>query len=173
VELLLDSKTEKDVREEWRTLHNAGLPSEQRSVADVNHRPHITLFAGPEIGLEMDRALSAHVSGLELFVQLGALMLFGPHRERLVLVRQVVPSIELLDLQRRVSQVCRAAPAGNFAPGKWSPHVTLARRLDITQLAMVVEALARLPVPGRVQVTQCRLTQCRRWDATARSTWLL
>jgi 2'-5' RNA ligase len=172
VELLLDEAAERAIREEWAALHEARLPTEQRSsapaAAETSHRPHITLYAGESISRETDAGLSAVVSGLDLTVRLGALTLFGPHRDRYVLVHQVVASTELLELQRRVVTLCGAG-SPHFAPGGWTPHVTLARRLGAQQLAEVLEVLAGLEVVG----TSARVRRARRWDGDARESWLL
>ncbi|RYJ05522.1 MAG: hypothetical protein EON52_11120 [Actinomycetales bacterium] len=52
------------------------------------------------------------------------------------------------------------------APGAWTPHVTLARRLDPAQLAAAFAALAERPreLEGSIAVA-------RRWDGDARRTW--
>lgn len=172
VELLLDEVAERVIRQEWAALHEARLPTEQRSTAPAavgtSHRPHFTLFAGDSISREMDADLSAAVLGLDLTVWLGALTLFGPHRDRYVLVHQVVASTGLLELQQQVVALCGAG-SPHFAPGRWTPHVTLARRLGAQQLPEVLEVLAGLEVVG----LPVRVTRARRWDGDARESWLL
>jgi len=169
VELLLDPVSEAVVRDEWLALRDAGLPTEQRAQTGTSHRPHITLFAGPEILPEVDRALSRALSDLDLECQLGALMLFGPHRDRFVLVHQVVPTTGMLEVQSSVARLCGADGSSNFAPGRWSPHVTVARRLPREQVPDVLSVLDGAVAVGHpVQVTSCR-----RWDGAAKTTWLL
>ncbi len=145
------------------------MPSEQRSSTDGSHRPHVTLYAGDVVTVEMDAALSSLMVGLELPVRLGALTLFGPHRDRFVLVHQVVPTVELLRLQRRVAEICGAAASGYFAAGRWTPHVTVARRVPARDLPAVLEVVASVSAVEQVAT----VTQCRRWDSDARRTWLL
>ena len=170
VELLLDDETDRAVTDEWLRLHDARLPSERRSAADQTHRPHITLYAGDEIAATAEPELSSLVAGLSLTLELGALMLFGPHRRRFVLVHQVVPSVELLSLQNDVGAACGADPTGHFAPGRWSPHVTVARRVEPNQVGPVLTVLTgRAPVAGR----RSHVTSCRRWDGAAKRAWLL
>ena len=169
VELLLDPASEAAVRQEWLALHQAGLPSEVRPGPDDSHRPHITLFAAAEITPAADQALPALVADLHLSLQLGALMLFGPHRDRFVLVHAVVPSNDLLELQRVVGRTCGADRDSYFAPGRWAPHVTVARRVTAAELPAALSALA--PVGAADQ--PMRITQCRRWDGVARRSWLL
>lgn len=169
VELLLDPAAELVVREEWHALQDAGLPSEVRSTPSPSHCPHITLYAGPEITPDTDRVLSGLVAGLGLQVQLGALMLFGPHRGGYVLVHAVVPSIALLELQRDVARVCGAEHTSYFAPGRWAGHVTVARRMRPEQLAAALSVLAT----GGGEGQPMEISRCRRWDGTARRDWLL
>jgi 2'-5' RNA ligase len=157
------------VRAEWELLHGLGLPSEQRPQADPSHRPHITLYAGDVISPAAEPALGRAIADLHLTLELGALMLFGPHRERYVLVHAVVPSAALLYVQGRVAEACAASPASYFAPGRWSPHVTVARRVRAGDVPGMLAALAYSSAVGRSAV----VTRCRRWDSLARRTWLL
>ena len=188
VELLLDERADAAIRRQWNLLAEAGLPSERRSEGGSeqgseresqrhsepgsrteHHRPHLTLFAADAISPTAERVLPDLVAGLDIEIQIGALLLFGPRRGRVILVRQVTPSVDLLRLQAQVAVACRAAVDGQFGPGRWSPHVTLARRVPLDRVGDVLAALDRTadrPVPARV-------TQCRRWDGTAKAAWLL
>lgn len=165
VELLLDPPSEAVVLGEWARLADAGLPTEQRVVPGPTHRPHVTLWAGPTIPPGVDEALPGKVSGIELPLLLGSLLVFGPRRSQVVLVRQVVASAALLELQARVAGRCGTEPDSHFAPGRWSPHVTLARRVPIEQVGVVLATLAEVPdvlATSRV---------CRRWDGDAKVAW--
>ena len=117
----------------------------------------------------MDLALSDLVADLDLAVVLGALTLFGPHRDRYVLVHQVVPSGELLALQTRVAEVCGAGAGSHFGAGRWTPHVTLARRVRGAELPDLLHVLAGCSAVDH----PVRVTRCRRWDSVERRTWLL
>jgi hypothetical protein len=99
VELLLDAGAEAVVLGEWARLAEAELPTEQRVVRSPTHRPHVTLWAGPAIASEVDTELPGLVHGMDLTVRLGSLLVFGPRRGQVVLVRQVVASVALLALQ--------------------------------------------------------------------------
>ena len=165
VELLLDAASEAVVLGEWARLAEVGLPSEQRVVPSPTHRPHVTLWAGPAIPAEVDEALPEVVAGLDLPLLLGSLLVFGPRRGQVVLVRQVVAGAGLLDLQTRVAGLCRTEPDSHFAAGRWSPHVTLARRVAVDQLGAVVAALGEVPdVSATSRV-------CRRWDGDVKKAW--
>ena len=148
VELLLDAQADSIIRNQWAALAAAGLPSEQRSGHDQSHRPHITLYAGDRIDPAVEGALSEAVRGLDLTLMIGSLLIFGPRRGRSVLVRSVVPSAGLLSLQSHVAEICAADPLGQFAPGRWSPHVTLARRVPSDQLGPVLDVLGDRLDPG-------------------------
>jgi 2'-5' RNA ligase len=165
VELLLDAASEAVVLGEWARLAEAGLPTEQRVVPSPTHRPHVTLWAGPAIPSEVDAALPEIVAGLDLPLLLGSLLVFGPRRAQVVLVRQVVASAGLLGLQTRVADGCGTEPDSHFAAGRWSPHVTLARRVGVDQLGAVVAALGEVPdVSATSRV-------CRRWDGDVKKAW--
>jgi hypothetical protein len=76
-----------------------------------------------------------------------------------------------------------AAPVAHTAPGRWTPHVTLASRLSPDQLARAVEVLAdaeearaatapedpAVPVPPGAGL----LVALRRWDSDARTVTIL
>lgn len=173
IELLLDERAEAVVRRQWELLAEAGLPGERRPSPDdpgaEHHRPHLTLFAADVISETAERALPELVAGLDLEVQLGALLVFGPRHGRVILVRQVTPSVELLRLQAQLAVVCRADARGQFGPGRWSPHVTLARRLPTDRLGDAVAALGRTAD----QPLTVNITACRRWDGARRTAWLI
>jgi 2'-5' RNA ligase len=129
VELTLDAAADARLTEQWARLAEAGLPTSQRPVPSPHHRPHITLYAGDAISSDAEAGLPGIVAGLDLSLRVGSVMLFGPRRGRYVLVRQVVVSAELLDLQRQIADICAASPDGQFGSGRWTPHVTLAPRI--------------------------------------------
>jgi 2'-5' RNA ligase len=165
VELLLDPAAEAVVLGEWTRLAEAGLPTEQRVEPSPTHRPHLTLWAGAAVPAEVDAGLPALVAGLDLPLLLGSLLVFGPRRGQVVLVRQVVASAALLDLQARVAERCGVEPDSHFAPGRWSPHVTLARRVPVDRLGAVVATLGTLPD------LEAQVRTGRRWDGDAKVAW--
>lgn len=166
VELLLDAETEARVHGQWLALHEAGLPSEHRPHHAGSHRPHATLFAGPSVP-EPESELSALVAGAPgLPVVLGSVLLFGPRRGQYVVVRQLLPTVELLRLQEAVASWCGALRGGQFGPGHWAAHLTLARRARAEDLPAMLTLLADEPHTGTVRAV-------RRWDGTAKQDWLL
>jgi 2'-5' RNA ligase len=167
VELTLDAAAETAVREQWERLAQAGLPTEQRKQPAPSHRPHVTLFAADTLASDADARLPEVLAGLDLGLRIGSVLLFGPRRGSFVVVRQVVPSRELLDLQARVAAVCGAEPDGHFGPGRWTPHMTLARRVATSQVGPALAAL------GDLTELAARSRRCRRWDSERRETWEL
>ncbi len=166
VELLLDAETESLVRGQWLDLHEAGLPSEHRPQDVGSHRPHVTLFAGPSVP-EPESELAALVADAPgMSVILGSVLLFGPRRGHFVVVRQLLPSVALLELQEAVASWCGALRGGQFGPGRWAAHLTLARRARADDLPAMLALLPGEPQPATV-------TGVRRWDGTAKRDWLL
>ena len=60
----------------------------------------------------------------------------------------------------------RAERDGSFAPGRWSPHITIARRMPTAKIGAAVAALGD---SGRE--LESRVRQCRRWDGHRRLAW--
>lgn len=166
VELLLDAGTEDVIRGEWLRLHEAGLPSEHRPHHSGSHRPHITLFAGPTVP-EPETELVGLLRGAPgLQVVIGSVLLFGPRRGQYVVVRQVVPSVPLLALQEGVASWCGASLGGQFGPGHWTGHLTLARRARAEDLPAVLSRLSG-------DTATATVTGVRRWDGDAKRDWRL
>lgn len=164
VELLLDDETEQRVVAQWSALADAGLASQARHRSPSN-RPHVTLAAVPELDEAADeRVASLLRAALPLPAYVGPVSVFG--QDPVVLVRLVVASRALLDLQAAVAEVVGAPADGVAAPGRWVPHVTLANRMPREQVAAALGLLPRDDAP----VT---LAAARRWDGDARRTWLL
>jgi 2'-5' RNA ligase len=166
VELLLDDATDAEIRAQWDRLGDAGLPTARRTQPSPSHAPHVTLWAGDAIDASDDALLPALFADLELELVIGSPMLFGPRRGSYVLVRQVVASRALLDLQQQVLRTLPAPAYPGFEDGRWSPHVTLARRVRADQVAPSLAVLAGSP-PELV----ARVPHGRRWDSDAKVAW--
>lgn len=182
IELLFDEHAEALVRAEWDALAAAGMSSMAGHEASSN-RPHVTLLAR---ATPVPHPLRIAGIGLPLPLLLGAPLLFGDG-DRRVLARSVVPSAELLALQQAVLSTAadgcgdeeqpdeeqpdelanhKSADAlahvpdderERFAPGRWTPHVTLARRIRVVDLP---DALRLLGPP-----IEAHGVALRRWDA--------
>jgi len=165
VELLLDKVSEALVREQWDVLAAAGLPSQAMHNGPVN-RPHVTLVAQPVMDDDREPDLRELLTGLPVPVRLGSITCFG--RDRYVLVRALVASVELLRLQTRVFDLVGGEGARELMrPGRWMPHVTLAHRLSAEQVG---RALAVLHGSDE---TDGYAVSARRWDSDARREWPL
>lgn len=163
LELLLDPASEAAVVAQWRRLLDAGLPSQGRHEGASN-RPHVTLAALPAMDPLHEPALAAafrEVLPLEVRLPGAAVFGAGPY----VVVRLVAADVALLQLHRAVAGLLGVAPGTHLSPGRWTPHVTLARRVAAEQLGDVLDLVA---ADGGADV---RLVQARRWDSDERRVW--
>lgn len=164
VELLLDPVAEAAVLAEWQALDQAGLPSQTRNTSPSN-RPHVTLVAVTAVDTLLEMQIGAVCAqALPLDVWVGAVTIFG--RDPYVLVRSVVAATELLAVQAQVARLLEVPPDALSAPGRWVPHVTLARRMTADQVAAALPLLSAGALP-------VRLDRARRWDGDARREWPL
>lgn len=161
VELLLDAASEARVRADWARLADAGLTSQSRHPSPTN-RPHVTLAAVAALPEGAEERLAAACSGLPVRARLGPLAVLG--QDPAVLVRLVVATTELLALHAQVAGAAGVPPDDLSAPGRWLPHLTLARRMPLTEVSRAIGLLPR----GDEHV---RFVAARRWDSEARRTW--
>ncbi|MET9395631.1 2'-5' RNA ligase family protein [Streptomyces sp. NPDC006624] len=129
VELLLDEAADQAVREAWRRLADAGLPSQARHSSPTNS-PHLTLAACPELTAPIRWELSGVAAALPLPVRFTGVIRF--ERPTSVLAWALDCGFELSGLHRRVWEaVASDSPPETLnpfhAPGRWSPHITLGR----------------------------------------------
>ncbi|MFI1003224.1 2'-5' RNA ligase family protein [Streptomyces galbus] len=129
VELLLDDAADQVVREAWRRLADAGLPSQARHGSPTNS-PHLTLAACPELTGPIRWELAEVAAALPLPVRCTGLIRF--ERPTSVLAWALDPDPALAALHRRVWEaVVSDSPPDTLnplhAPGRWSPHITLGR----------------------------------------------
>ncbi len=169
VELLLDPETDRRVRAVWQALADAGLPSQARHLAPSN-RPHITLVATDTLAADADVLLPEQVRELPVAGTWIDVVEFG--NGPWTVVRLIEPSAGMRALQARVAGVCGVPPDSLTTPERWTPHVTLARRVDADVLARVRAVVAEATRHesdrdgGRVLATGVR-----RWDGGARREW--
>ncbi|WP_330253909.1 2'-5' RNA ligase family protein [Nocardia sp. NBC_00565] len=163
VELLLDDAADAEIRRQWQLLADAGIPSLAGKTTETN-RPHITVAVARQIWPRIDHALD-QLSFRPIPVRLGGLLVFGARNP--ILVRLVVPSEQLIALQRRIFAAvapCPGIPA-NLHPDEWTPHVTLAKRVATQYLGEAIHAVARdRDFPATV-------VGIRRWDGDQRREW--
>lgn len=136
VELLFDEETDAAMRRIWDDLADAGVRSLAASTSPSN-RPHVTLSVAEQMDDAVNDALRPLLAELPLECAIGAPMLFG--RGPFTLVRLVVPTVDLLALQADVHEAClpHMSPGSlpHADPGRWTPHVTLARRVAPDKVA--------------------------------------
>jgi hypothetical protein len=166
VELLLDADLDALVRHEQEALVEAGVARQLRRGGDPAV-PHLTVGVAASIPSDTEEALRAMDHGVGLELRLGGLLLLGERST--VLVRVVVPSVRLLELQATVWETLRGCPGmpDNLAPGAWTPHVTLVRRVSPSDLPTAVDVLG-----GRTSA-EGSVAGMRRWDGDARRAWAL
>jgi hypothetical protein len=136
VELLPDPALDAVVRGVWQRLAAAGLPA-LATHGHATNRPHLTL--GSAAGLP---PLGAALAGLPVPVRLSGVLAFPGARAALAWA--VVPSRALLDVHAAVQEAL-GGEDGHHAPGRWTPHVSLALRATPEQRAAAVALLGALP----------------------------
>jgi 2'-5' RNA ligase len=157
IELTLDDTTDAAIRTDWAALAAAGLPSLASHTSESN-RPHISVAVGAD--LEPGGALTEAFGALPLTLRFAGFTSFAAGRGSFVLARSVVVSRALLDVHCAVHATQRGALELTL-PDRWTPHVTLARRLSAEQLG---RALAVLPAASAGLITGARL-----WDNQTRT----
>jgi hypothetical protein len=167
IELLLDSHSDAAIRAMWQVLADAGLPSQIRVTSPTN-RPHVTLLAAQRIDAAVDDLLRGLSDRLPIDCVVGAPLVFGA--TRLTLARLIVPSPALLALHQEIYRLSLphllGEPYAHCAPGHWTPHATLGRRIDLPEIG---EALAVINTPANPTTDlAARLVGLRRWDGDER-----
>ncbi len=159
IELVFDGDTEAAIRRSWADLAAAGIPSQAPA-----SRPHVTLAVADRIAADVDELLAPVSARLPLDCSIGAPVLFG--RGNVVFARLVVPTGDLLALHGEVHRLClphlEPGPMPNSLPGRWTPHVTMARRVGGAQLGRAVR------IAGRPAQFDGRFAGLRRWDGPKR-----
>ena len=163
IELTFDLTTEAAFRAEWTALQEAGLPNLGRHQGQSN-RPHLTLAAGPALeptdalralfdavqsaGAPTDRPRPQHPAALlPVDLRVSGLVLFRAGSGRFVLARPVVMTRALLELHRTVLELAPGA-VELTRPDRWTPHVTLARRISAEQVSAALAVLGEPPAVG-------------------------
>ncbi len=166
IELLVDPDTDAAIRRIWSALQLAELPS-QGNHRSASNRPHITLVAAERISPAVDAVARGFSDRLPLTVEIGAAVVFRGARS--TVARLVVASAGLLDLHRDIHDLAAPFVGGTVfdhcTPDRWTPHVTLARRVTDDQLGRCI-AVAGDSTQG-VSLT-ATITGLRRWDSDAR-----
>ncbi len=134
--LLLDDGADRAVRRLWRRLEDDGVPT-LLTHTHGRHVPHLTFASLLDCDLEqVAGALSALPPAPAAPVHFDALGMF--RRSRCWLVPGVTSSL----VARQETVADRVLETGavlhkHYRPGEWLPHLTLAPRLHLTDLATV------------------------------------
>ncbi len=134
--LLLDERADAAVRGLWRRLEDSGVPT-LLTHTHGHHVPHLTWAALRSYDLgAVQKALGALPAQPPLALHLDAFGTF--RRSRCWLAPAVTASL----VERQAAVVSAVAGTGadlhrHYAPGSWVPHLTLAPRLHLTDLATV------------------------------------
>lgn len=155
IELVLDPDSDAAVRAAWDALTAADLPSLGRS---GTNDPHVTLAAGPTLPVPTGFAVPVPGS-----IVLGGVLLFDAGPGRHVLARAVVVDRPLATFHEGVHAGAPDA-LDTSLPGRWSPHVTFARRLRDEDLPRALAALAAAPLP-----TSLTVAGVRHWDGETKT----
>lgn len=141
--LLFDAETEARISGSWAALADAGV---SRSMLAPGFRPHLSLSVGAEFDQSRVLADLALLAAETPAFPVG-LPNIGIFPDTGVAYLGVTPTALLLDLNRRVDTVCKAAADTLnewYRPDGWVPHVTLAFGLEADGLAEAVRLLSRM-----------------------------
>ncbi|MEU8660302.1 2'-5' RNA ligase family protein [Actinoplanes philippinensis] len=147
IELFLDERADRRVRQMWAALDAAGVMS-LGGRPGTDHHPHVTLSVfqegDPDQVADVLRPVLATTAGLPL--QLAGLGFFLT--DEAVAFLAVIPSGRLLTLHRQVHEAVAPIAEGiwpYYRPDALLPHCTLAT--GVTDRATVADVVAGLPIP--------------------------
>jgi 2'-5' RNA ligase len=153
--LLFDPRAESAVRKLWARLESAGIGT-LATHTHGHHVPHLTYASLLEYDLRAVRESLVELPAQPpLTLHLDALGTF--RRSRCWLAPAVTP--ELVTRQATVVEAVLATGADlhhHYATGRWLPHVSLAPRLHLDDLATVAAAVYDV-LPITAQVTRAAL----------------
>ncbi|MFD1830949.1 2'-5' RNA ligase family protein [Streptomyces desertarenae] len=166
VELLPDDTADRAVREAWRHLAAAGLPSQAGHTHPTN-RPHLTLATAEAVPAAARVRVEEALTALPVPFRLAGLVRFEGRVH--VLAWAVCPDPELLRLHEAVWRALETSPGTGplnplHAPGRWVPHITLGRsRRPVWE---VPDGRLLPPSPGGT--LRGRFTGARSYDSATR-----
>jgi len=161
LEAFFDDEADAAVRELWRRLDEAGVPS-LATHSHRRHRPHVSLAVAGTIPPKTRDALRAEL-GLLAMPRLWLYTLGTFPTEQNVLFLGAVVDTELLAVHSAAHDVLAGRvkqPWAYFLPGAWVPHCTLAHDVTGEQLAAGFAALHPV-TPIRAAITGLGITDTR------------
>jgi hypothetical protein len=138
--LLFDARADAAIRQLWDRLERLGIPS-LATHTHGHHAPHLTYASLRSYDVVAVRDALADLPAQEpMTVHLDAFGMF--RRSRCWLAPATSP--QLVERQSATIDAVAATRADlhkHYVPGRWIPHVTLAPRLHLTDLATVASAV--------------------------------
>jgi hypothetical protein len=152
-----DPATDGAIRSIWDELAAADLPS-LATYSHRRHRPHASLIVAEALSPREVAKATGAVPPKPIPLDCSAVGVFpgsGHSDGGLVLFLSVTPNEQLLTEQARVSSAIEPLLTGTwpyFAPGGWTPHITLAFGVAAEQLNLAIPIVhAHLPPTGRCE----------------------
>ena len=142
-----DAVTARSIRDLWDRLAEARLPSMATHTHRL-HQPHASLVVGEnlEVPAALDAIGTVPTGPIRCLASAAGLFPSG------VLFLAIDPTVDLLAEQARIYQAALPVttdPWPYFAPGSWTPHITLAMNLTVDQLTTALPiVLDHLPIDG-------------------------
>lgn len=152
--LTFDSGTEREIRRLWQSTVDAGMPS---ILPQLDYPPHMTLALAETLdapALHHD-LLPWLAEQTPLAVQFATLGVFLGDGEGVITLEPVV-NRALLDLHEQLYSFIHRRALNippYYAPGAWSPHVTVGFRVPKAQIGRHVEVLRSANPPRAGHIT--------------------
>jgi hypothetical protein len=144
-----DTETSAAIARIWDLLASGGLPS-MSNHTHCKHVPHVSLFVAEHLPVMDALAAVGRVPTRPIRLRIVAAGMFS--QGNLFLATVVTPG--LLEEQRRVHDAIQPLADGPwpyFAPGTWTPHITMAWSLAPDQVGPALSiVLPRLPIEGQL-----------------------
>jgi 2'-5' RNA ligase len=147
VELLPDRELDGVVRDAWRLLDDAGLPS-QAAHRHASNRPHVTVAVVDDWDTDTPALLTRALGRLPVPLPVDGLRTVGQRRLAVVVTLALEP--ELISVHEAVHAILDANAWGveeRHVPGRWAPHLTLGRGMDRAQEAAARRLLESMTWP--------------------------
>jgi 2'-5' RNA ligase len=157
LEMGLDPRADRAIRDLWSRLEQLGVPSLERHVPSI--RPHLSLTVTDDADGLREHAPGLALSGVETEIEMAAVSLFPADPP--VLVLAVAPAPQLVALHERVSATLAAAGVDiwpHYRPGTWLPHCSLSMGVPADALAEALSACLASPLPLRARLRAAALT---------------
>lgn len=161
LDLFFDAEADAAVRELWRRLDNAGIPS-VATRTHQRHRPHVTLAMGASIPSAARKALRSELGALSLpDLWLYTLGTFPGEEPALLL--GAITDTEILAVHTATHDALAGKvtqPSAYHLPGAWIPHCPLARGITRNELSAGF-AVLHPTEPIRAAVAEVGVTDTR------------